>query len=136
MKTSPLLLSLLALLLGTLAIAQADDYTPLPFPVSIGGQAAQVKGEAAQATHATIARPVATNAALEVGAKEMIIVNVVTANEKGVPTEGATPAVIIIQKGGKTTLDQTMDGKKLAPGDYTMAIVAEGKTATVLVKIE
>jgi len=79
----------------------------------------------------------AANAALEVGAKSgMIIVNVVTSNEKGDPTEGATPAVLVIQTGNKTTLDKTMDGKKFAPGNYHMAVVADGKTASVIFKIQ
>ena len=115
----------------------ADEYTPLPFSVTIGGQAAQVKGSASEATVAMIEKPVASNAALEVGAKgDMIIVNVVSANEKGTPVEGATPAIILIQGGNKTTLDKTMDGTKLAAGNYLMAVVAEGKSASVAFKIQ
>ena len=69
----------------------------------------------ADTAFATIEKPVAADAALEVGAKsDMIIVNVVVADEKGTPKEGATPAIIVIQGGGKTTLAKTMDGKKLA----------------------
>jgi hypothetical protein len=117
-------------------ICSADDVTPLPFSVTIGGQAAAVKGDAAKAAHATIEKTVAADAALEVGAKGMIIINVVAANDQGTPNEGATPAIIVIQNGNKTTLDKTLDGKKLAAGNYLMAVVAEGKTASVLLKVQ
>jgi len=129
---------LAALLLILPVAAQAEDYTPLPFPVSVGGQAAQVSGQAADAVHATVAKPVASDAALEIGTKggEMIIINVVAADEKGGPKEGASPEVIIIQSGTKGSLDKTMDGKKLAPGNYLMAVVTEGKTASVFLKVQ
>ena len=84
-----------------------------------------------------IEKPVAADTALEVGAKSgMIIINVVSANDKGQPIEGATPAILVIQTGNKTTLDKTMDGKKLAAGNYHMAVVADGKTASVIFKIQ
>ncbi len=125
-------------LLPVVARAQSDEYTPLPFSVTVGGQAAQVKGKAAEAVHATIEKPVAADAAIELGTKgaEMAIINVNATDEKGAPAQGATPAVIIIQNGSKTSLDKTMDGKKLAPGNYLMAIVAEGKTASVFLKVQ
>ncbi len=132
-------LTALAVVVSLLAISnpgRADDFTPLPFSVTIGGQAATVKGEAAKASHATIEKPVAADAAIEVGAKGMIIINVVAANDQGTPNEGATPAIIVIQSGNKTTLDKTMDGKKLAAGNYLMAVVAEGKTANVFLKVQ
>ena len=132
---------LLSLLVPAVALAatfaRAQGETPLPFSVSIGGMPAQLKTGAASSNHATIDKPVPANAALEVGAKgDMIIINVVTADEKGVPKEGATPAIILIQGGNKTTLDKTMDGKKLAPGNYLLAAVAEGKTADVFFKVQ
>ncbi len=118
-------------------ICSADDFTPLPFSVTIGGQAATVKGDPSKTAHASIEKPVAANATLEVGAKgDMTIINVVAANDQGTPNEGATPAIIVIQNGNKTTLDKTMDGKKLAPGNYLMAVVAEGKTSSVLLKVQ
>lgn len=135
MKSSLALLILPFLLVAFSAVAAEEDNTALPFSVSIGGQAAAIK--AAHATHATIEKPVAADAPLEVGAKgDMIIVNVAAADEKGAPKEGPTPAVILIQGGNKTTLDKTMDGKKLAPGNYLLAAVAEGKTASVFFKIQ
>jgi hypothetical protein len=119
------------------ALTSADDFTPLPFSVTIGGQAAAVKGDASKTAHATIEKPVVANASLEVGAKgDMTIINVVAANDQGTPNDGATPAIIVIQNSNKTTLDKTMDGKKLASGNYLLAAVAEGKTASVLFKVQ
>ena len=133
MKSLPLLVVVSVSLLFS-SVARAEDFTALPFSVSVGGQAAVAKADAA---FATIEKPVAANASIEVGAKgDMIIINVVAADEKGTPKEGATPAIIVIQSGNKTTLAKTMDGKKLAPGNYLMAVVAEGKSASVFLKIQ
>lgn len=137
MKNSPLILIFLTAFALSPAMTRAEDYSPLPFPVSIGGQAAAIKGDAATATFASIDAPVAANAAVEVDLKaDMIICNIVAADEKGTPKEGASPAVLLIQGGNKTTLDKTMGDVKLAPGSYMIAVVAEGKTATVLLKIQ
>jgi hypothetical protein len=132
-KTLSFLLALA--LLPLCAFAQSDASGPLPFSVKIGGQSAAAKGTAA---FATLEKPVAADAPIELGTKgtDMAIINVVTADEKGTPKEGATPAVLFIQSGTKTTLDKTMDNKKLAPGNYLMAIVAEGTTASVLLKVQ
>ncbi len=130
----PVAACLLAVLLAPTP-AHSEEVVSLPFSVSIGGQPAKAKDNSAN--YATIEKPVAANAALEVGAKgDMIIINVVAASDKGVPTEGATPAIILIQGDNKTTLDKTMDGKKLAPGNYCLAAVAEGKTASVFFKVQ
>ena len=126
-----------ALLLVSPAALDAQEQTPLPFSVSLGGQAAQVKGKPGEAAFATVEKPVAANAPLEVGAKgDMIIVNVVAADDKGTPAAGAAPAVLLIQNGNKTTLDKTMDGQKLAAGSYLMSVVAEGRTASITFKVQ
>jgi hypothetical protein len=137
MKIVRFVLAVAAALVLSSTVAVSQEYTPLPFSVTLGGQAAQLKGNASEATVAMIEKPVAANAPLEVGAKgDMIIVNVVSANEKGTPVEGATPAIILIQGGNKTTLEKTMDGTKLAAGNYMMSVVAEGKSASVAFKIQ
>jgi hypothetical protein len=138
MKSLPLVLAACAFIATTFSTraAETDPITPLPFPVSIGGQAATVKPDSTT-NHADIDKPVAANAPLEVGSTSgMIIVNIATANDQGIPAEGATPAIIVIQGGNKTTLDKTMDGKKLAAGNYLMAVVADGKTASVFFKVQ
>jgi len=104
----------------------------LPFPVSVGGQAAKDG-----TPFAKIENPVAADAELSVQSKDsMIIVNVNAVNAKNEPVPGSTPAVILLQGKSKTNLDKTMDGKKLASGNYVMSVVSEGKTASILVTIK
>jgi hypothetical protein len=128
-----------AIALSAIALpaARAQHNTPLPFSVSIGGQTAEVKAKADEALFATIEKPVPANAPIEVGAQaDMTIINVVAADEKGTPLEGAVPIVLLIQGGSTTTLDTTMDGKKLTPGNYLMSVVAADRTARVFLKVQ
>lgn len=104
----------------------------LPFPVSVGGQAAKDG-----TPFAKIEKPVAADAELAVESKEsMIIVNVNAVDAKNEPIPGATPAVILLQGKMKTNLNRTMDGKKLPPGNYILSVVSEGKTASILLTIK
>src|SRR5215510_12188590 len=104
----------------------------LPFPVSVGGQAAKDG-----TPFAKIENPVAADAELSVHSKDgMIIINVNAVNAKNEPVPGSTPAVILLQGKTKTNLDKTMDGKKLVAGDYVMSVVSEGKTASILITIK
>jgi len=104
----------------------------LPFAVSVGGQAAKDG-----TPFAKIETPVSADAELSVESKDaMIIVNVNAVNAKNEPVPGSTPAVILLQGKTKTNLDKTMDGKKLAPGNYVMSVVSEGKTASILVTVK
>ncbi|MEO6788481.1 MAG: hypothetical protein ABI318_20355 [Chthoniobacteraceae bacterium] len=130
-----LLLAFLSIVTTGLASASAQDNGSLPFPVSVGGQAATYnKGEA----FAKLAKPVKNDAAIEVTAKadQMIIINVHKTDEKGTPTVGAQPAIIILQNTNKGTLAGTMDKQKLAAGNYLLSVIASGRTATILFKIE
>jgi hypothetical protein len=104
----------------------------LPFPVSLGGQAAK-EGT----PFVKIENPVAADAELAIDSKsDMIIVNVNMVNAKNEPVPGSTPAVILLQGKTKTTIDKTMDGKKLSAGNYIMSVVSEGKTASILFTIK
>jgi hypothetical protein len=104
----------------------------LPFPVSLGGQAAKDG-----VPFAKIENPVAADAELAVDSKsDMIIVNVNMVNAKNEPVQGSTPAVILLKGKTKTNLDKTMDGKKLPDGSYIMSVVSEGKTASILFTIK
>jgi hypothetical protein len=104
----------------------------LPFSVSVGGQAAKD-----ETPFAKIENPVAADAELSVESKDgMITVNVHAVNAKNEPVPGSAPAVILLQGKTKTNLDKTMDGKKLADGNYVMSVVSEGKTASILVTIK
>jgi len=132
MKT---LLLILALITTSLVTARAQDATSLPFPVSVGGQAATCKkGE----PFAKLAKPVKNDAPLEVTAKadQMIIINVHKTDAKGVPAPGAQPAIILLQGTNKGTLAGTLDKQKIAAGDSILSVVAEGKTSSILFKIE
>jgi hypothetical protein len=42
----------------------------------------------------------------------------------------------LLQGKTKTTIDKTMDGKKLSAGNYIMSVVSEGKTASILFTIK
>jgi len=132
MKT--LLLRLVALLFIPLVASRAQDAGLLPFPVSLGGQAATYKkGE----PFAKVATPVKNDAAIEVTANgSSIIINVNKTDAKGEPAPGASPAIIFLQGTNKGSLAGTMDKQKLAPGNYLLSVVADGKTATILFKIE
>jgi len=104
----------------------------LPFPVSLGGQVAKDG-----TPFAKIGNPVAADAELAVASKsDMIIVNVNMVNAKNESVPGSTPAVILLQGKTKTTIDKTMDGKKLPSGNYIMSVVSEGKTASILFTIK
>ena len=104
----------------------------LPFPVSVGGQAAKDGTPFAKIEH-----PVAADAELSVQSKDgMIIVNVHAVSAKNEPVPDSTPAVILLQGKSKTNLDKTMDGKKLGAGNYVVSVVSEGKTASILVTIK
>jgi hypothetical protein len=102
--------------------------------VNLGGQAASYKkGE----PFAKVANPVKNDAAIEVTAKgNPIIINVNKTNAKGEPAPGASPAIILLQGTNKGSLAGPMDKQKLAAGDYILSVVADGKTATILFKIE
>src|SRR4029453_14273096 len=104
----------------------------LPFPVSLGGQAAKDG-----TPFAKIENPVAADAELGVDSKsDMIIVNVNLVNAKNEPVPGSTPAVILLQGKTKTTIDKTMDGKRLSAGNYNMSVGSKGKTASILFTIK
>jgi hypothetical protein len=104
----------------------------LPFPVSLGGPAAKDG-----TPFAKIEFPVAGDSVLAVDWKsDMIIVYVNMVISKNEPVQGSTPAVILLQGKTKTTIDKTMDGKKLSAGNYIMSVVSEGKTASILFTIK
>ncbi len=100
--------------------------------MSVGGQAAKDG-----TPFAKIENPVAADAELSIESKDaMIIVNVHAVNAKNELVPGSMPAVLLLQGKTKTNLDKTMDGKKLAAGNYVMSVVSEGKTASILVTIK
>lgn len=117
----------LSLLVSGLLALRSFAGDALPFPVTVGGQAAKDGTPFAKLTE-----PVAANAPIEVGAKaDMIIINVHKAKADGSPVEGQQPAIILMQGTTKGALDKTMDKKKLEPGKYFLSITAGEKTASI-----
>src|SRR5713101_3692151 len=115
---------------SSLALFASDD--SLPFPVSLGGQAAKDG-----TPFARIENPVAADAELAVELKsDMIIVNVNMVTAKNEPVQGSEPGVILLEGKTKTYIDKTMDRKKLPAGNYIMSVVSEGKTAIILFTIK
>jgi hypothetical protein len=130
-----LLLAFLSIVTTGIVTVCAQDDGSLPFGVSLGGQAATYKkGE----PFAKVAKAVKNDAAIEVSAKadQMIIINVNKTDEKGAPAPGGQPAVILLQNTNKGTLAGTMDKQKLAAGNYLLSVIADGKTASILFKVE
>lgn len=128
-----LLLSyVVGLALGGASFAQSTS--PLPFSVSLGGTAATAKeGE----PFATMAKPVAADASIEVGVKsDMIIINVSRLGPDGAPDSSAQPAVILLQNSQTGSLAKTMDQQKLASGPCLMSITADGQTALIRCTIQ
>lgn len=130
-----LLLAIVATCTANLISARAQEATSLPFPVNVGGPAATYeKGE----PFASLARPVKNDEPIEVTAKadQLIIINVHKSAAKGAPSPGVQPAVILLQGTNKDTLAGTMDKRKLAATDYIVSVVTEGKTSSILFKIQ
>lgn len=124
---------LFVILLG-LSNTFAQESGSLPFPVTVGGQAATYKsGE----PFARLAKPVKADAAIEVGVKaDMIVINVTKTNEKGDPSGEGQPATILLKATNKGTLAGTMDQQKILPGTYLMSVVANTQTASIIFTIE
>ena len=123
MKTTQSIALVLTCIAG---IAIAADI--LPFGVKVGGQSAKKKNT----IFASVAKPVAPDAEMEVDSKSaMIIVNVFPCDKKGTVKSGAQPEIILLQNTNIVQLTSTMSKKKLVPGEYIMNIVAEGKTSRV-----
>lgn len=116
------------------SLAYASDNPIFAFAVKIGGQDAKPTNE----IFATIDKPVAADAEIEVeGSPAMLILNVVKSDKQGNVDAGAAPVVIMAQNSNKVKLDATMDKSKLAPGTYIANIVqAEKGTSRVLFTVQ
>lgn len=107
---------------------------PLPFAVTLADQAAT---HAAGEPFASLAKPVAADAAISVETKaDLTIINVHKAGADGLPDASAQPAIILLQGTNKGTLAQTMDKQKLAPGKYLISITAGEQTASIKFEIK
>ena len=124
------------LILGSLsgwAVAEdpPDTVGIYPFKVTVGGQEAkmQKKGD----LFAVIAKPVKTNALLEIEKQsDLLIVNAFRREEDGTVANGTTPAAMFAQKADQLKINATLDKKVLKPGRYLMNVVAHSKTSRVV----
>lgn len=111
------------------------DSLILPFAVTVDGQDAIAGSE--DAVYATIGSSVSNEAEIVVDDDSgMIIVNIFLSDNSGNVEPGTQPVIIIVQGDNKTTLDKTMDNKKLDPGYYLMNVMSSGKTAKVLFEVK
>lgn len=123
-----------ALLVPGLAWSQEGRPDIYPFDVTVGGQLAKVTD--AYPVCARVEKPVAADAAIEVAvAPGTLIINAFPASEKGEVDSSAKGAILMAEGTNRTSLDQTMDKAKLAPGTYLMNVVAGGTTSRVLFTI-
>jgi hypothetical protein len=107
----------------------------LPFDVSIGGQKAVLSSS--KAIFASIPNPVPNNADVRVHQDtQTVIINVFSCDEKGNPTDGAAPAILMLQGKASGTMAETLDKKPLGPGTYVANVVSNGKTSRVFFQIK
>jgi hypothetical protein len=117
----------------------STDHNPLPFKIKIGGQSATAKPGY---LYATVEKPVAADAVIEVGLDnpDMIIVSVHACEKNEEVKDGLKPgklvSTILLEKKNKAQLDQGMDKKKLAPGTYYLGVVGGDNTAMVIIKVK
>ncbi len=133
---TPVVCGLLVLAVSSLSAQTPPVPEVLPFPVEIGGQQAQKSDTIVNA--AVIEKPVAANAKIKLsGVDGVVIINAFPAKDDATPADATTTAkVIMINDGGETSLDKTIDGSKLESGKNLLNIVGGGKTARVLITIE
>jgi hypothetical protein len=108
-----------------------------PFQVKVGGQLATVEGKPEIVAFAKLKDPVSANAEVEVvGVPAMIIINIFKANSDGTVTSSASPKIILVQNGNRTSLDATIDKSTLPPGTYIMNIVYANVTSRVFFTVK
>lgn len=123
------------LLLAMTALVLAQDTDPLPFGVTVGGQAA-AKTEG-NTTHASVPKPVKSGAEMAVqGVKGQVIVNIWPSQEDGKAVSGAQPEILIFDAGAKKSINANMNGKAIPAGWHLANVVAEGKTSRVLFQVK
>ncbi|BCX47102.1 hypothetical protein HAHE_10100 [Haloferula helveola] len=124
-------------LLACLAIGSAHaDERPLflPFDLSLGGEKAEMAD--GNDLFAQIDKPVKPDAVLELDAEvPMLIVNAFPCKEDGTVVETQAAAIIFAKETKQVKLSDTMDKKKLPPGNYLANVVANGKTARIVFQV-
>ena len=112
----------------------AKTQAQLPFGVEVDGNSAS--------THSTIAAlieaPVSADSELicDIVNSDIINITFFPCDNEGIVVPGKKPALIIIREGNKTSLDKSIDGKKLTTGFYLMDVSAENKTSRIVIKVK
>ncbi len=118
--------------LGSAKMKGQEQAAALPFGITIGGQAAVPE---ADGIGARIGKPVRRNAVVSVNAPAGNIILNLSKTMSTDPMESASSAVILV-KGQSTSLERSIDGRDIEPGDYDLMVVADGRTASVKLTIE
>ncbi len=125
-----------AALLVSFVLPLAAEERPLflPFDVTLGGQKAEMAD--GNDLFAPIEEPVKADAVLELEAEvPMLIVNAFPCKEDGTVVESQAAAVIFAKDTKQVKLSDTMDKKKLEPGNYLANVVANGKTSRIVFQV-
>ena len=105
----------------------------LPFEVVVAGNKAVIS----TVICAKIATPVKNDAKLEIGTKDkdVVVISFFPCDKDGIVVSGGKPALIILHRATKTTLNATLDKKALTPGFHLMRVTSGDKTASVLLNV-
>lgn len=126
----------LAFLTALFLLPLAAEERPmfLPFDLTLGGEQAVM--ENGNELFAQIDKPVKADAVLELEAEvPMLIVNAFPCKEDGTVVESQAAAVIFAKDTKQVKLSDTMDKKKLEPGNYLANVVANGKTSRIVFQV-
>ena len=122
------------LLLSALALS-AERPLFLPFDLSLGGQKAEMAD--GNDLFAPIPEAVTPDATLKLEKKvPMLIVNAFACAADGTVDEATPALVLFVRDATEVRLDQSLDGRKLAPGTYLANVVADGTTARIVFRVE
>jgi hypothetical protein len=113
-----------------IAKAQAQ----LPFPVKVDGNSAVTNSTIA----ALIEDSVSSDSEIlcEVANDDIINITFFPCDNEGIVVPGKKPALIIIRESNKSSLDKTIDGKKLTPGFYLMDVSQGNRTSRIVIEVE
>lgn len=106
----------------------------LPFGVAINGNDAKPYSTIA----ALIEEPVSIDSEIicDIVNDDIINITFFPCDKEGIVIPGKKPALIIIRDGSKTTLNKTIDGKKLTSGFYIMDATSGDITSRIVIEIQ
>jgi hypothetical protein len=112
----------------------AKSQAQLPFSVKVDGNSAVINSTIA----ALIEDSVSSDSEIlcEIANDDIINITFFPCDNEGIVVPGKKPALIIIRDGNKSSLDKTIDGKKLTPGFYLMDVSAGNTTSRIVIEVE